>query len=269
MSDKPSRPVPSATVILADPAQGDGHPFAIYLLRRTGSSRFMPGRFVFPGGKVEPADGADPASLETLARAALRELFEEAGVLLAHGAAPDPERLAEVRRSLQRGLTTLDLGLDKLSMKAAPGALFPFARWITPTARPQRFDATFFLAAMVCGQEAVADERETTEGVWISPAAALQQNQTGQVALAPPLVIILAQLAQFKDLDELLDAQHDLSPVQPILWIDGETRIIMLPGDPDYAQGQVSDQANPGRLVDAAEATRLVHKDGVWQPYQV
>lgn len=267
MPDNSANPIPSATVILADEARGGDDPFAVFLLRRNDSSSFMPGRYVFPGGRVEPADGSDPMAAATLARAALRELFEEAGVLLAHGRAPDPERLAEVRRALQRDLTTLDLAMDKLSMRPAPAALVPYARWITPQARKHRFDTTFFVAAMPTNQEARADERETTEGLWLSPAQALADNQAGKVVLAPPLVRILGGLAGFGGLGPLLEGGHDLAPVMPVLWAEGDMRVILFPDDDDYRLGMPGDPGHLGREVAAGRATRLVHRDGAWIPF--
>ncbi len=265
MPDTATKPAPSATVILADPDGGGDEPFAIYLLERAAASRFMPGRFVFPGGRVEPADGVDPLDRDTLARTAIRELFEEAGVLLAQGRPAAPQRLAEVRRSLQRGLTTLDLALDTLKLRADLGALKPVARWITPAARPRRFDTTFFLAAMPPGQEATSDQQETSAGLWLTPSAALAQNQAGQVALAPPVVRILGQLSDYPSLQALFDAKPDLTPVEPVLWAQDGERVILLPDDPDHAHGR---PRSPGRPAPANRATRLVHRDGVWLPYQ-
>lgn len=265
MPDTSPKPVPSATVILADPDRGGEDPFAIYLLRRSAASRFMPGRFVFPGGRVEPADGVDPLARETLARAAIRELFEEAGVLLAQGRLPSAQRLSEVRRSLQRDLTTLDLALDTLKLRADLGALKPITRLITPKARPQRFDTTFFLAAMPPGQEADSDQTETSEGVWLSPREALAENQAGRVGLAPPLVRILGGLAQYGGLQAAFDAKADLAPIEPVLWLEGKKRVILMPDDPDYGHGQ---PRSPGSPAPADRATRLEHQDGVWLPYK-
>lgn len=261
-------PVPSASVILLRDDNTAEAAFSIYLLKRAGSSSFMPGRYVFPGGRIEPHDGPDPGDLDTLKRCAARELWEEAGVVLARGNQPGADDLEAGRRVLQNGETGLQEALTGLGLDLDYQALVPYARWITPDARPQRFDATFFLARMPQGQRARSDQMETSQGLWLSPARALEQNQQGEVELGPPQVIMMAQLAQRASAAGLLEARHDLTPVKPMLWINGKVRMIMLPWDPEYTAGHPSDTEGLGRPCPPDEASRLVNRGAAWLPYK-
>ncbi len=262
-------PQPSATVILLDPARGEGEPFGLYLLKRRSRSRFMPGRFVFPGGRVEPRDGQDLRSPRSLAACALRELWEEAGVVLARrpqaAAAVSPPQREQARCRLQQGDWSLERAMAFLGLRPDFDALTPYARWITPSARPQRFDTLFFLALMPPGQEAQSDHLETSQGLWLGPARALEENLAGRVELAPPQVRILGELAGFTSLDELLkgEGRCRLDPVRPFLWIEGGQRVILLPWDPDYPLRR---PRQPARPCPAGQATRLVHQRGRWLP---
>jgi len=268
------QPQPSASVILLDPQRGREEPFGLFLLRRRAQSSFMPGRFVFPGGRVEPGDGDDAWSPEALGRCALRELWEEAGVILARELSrpgvllpPAPAR-EDARRALQEQRTTLEQALAGLGLTPHLEGLRPYARWITPLARPQRFDTRFYLACMPAGQEADSDQMETSEGLWLGPGQALRENQEGRVELAPPQVRILGELATYPSLDALWSRQADLEPVMPMLWAGQGQRIILLPDDPDYPAHAPADPRSPGQPCPAHQATRLLHQEGRWLPYR-
>lgn len=268
------QPQPSAAVILLDPARGQGEPFGLFLLRRRAESRFMPNRFVFPGGRVEPGDGADPWSPQALGRCALRELWEEAGVILAQelarpGALPPPAPdILAARQALQGQGASLERALAGLGLTPHLEALRPYARWITPLARPQRFDTLFYLAMMPAGQEAASDQRETSQGLWLGPRQALEENRQGRVELAPPQVRIMGELATFASLEDLWHGRHDLAPVMPVLWAGQGQRVILLPRDPDYPAQAPADPAQPGQPCPAHQATRLLHQEGRWLPYR-
>ena len=268
---QPAAPQPSASVILLDPARGGDEPFGLFLLRRRSQSRFMPNRFVFPGGRVDPRDGGgDPFGDEALRVCALRELWEEAGVILSNDAQAaarlDPGQREAARLRLERGRGDLAGTLEAWGLAPAVRALIPYARWITPEARPQRFDAMFFLALMPIGQQAASDQRETSEGLWIGPSRALAENREGRVELAPPQVRILGELAGFPGLKELLGwaGRNRLSTVRPFLWLGGAERVLLLPWDKDYA-GRAP--TSPAEACPAGLASRLVHRDGVWLPF--
>lgn len=266
------QPLPSASVVLVDPDRGGSEPFGVFLLRRSQKSRFMPDRFVFPGGRVEPEDGPAPRTLAALRRCALRELWEEAGVLLARRGDGAPAGAAEQAEAA--GLAAAGAGLREAL--AAAGlepdldALRIWANWITPLARPQRFDTTFFLARMPAGQEAACDQRETSEGLWLGPQAALKANQEGRVGLAPPQVRLLGQLAELPlaDLEAPPAGDEPLAPVLPVLWLGEGRRMVLLPWDRDYALGQPGDPADMGEPCPAGQASRLVDDHGRWLPHR-
>ena len=251
----------SASVVLLDPDRGAGEPFGVFLLRRSQKSSFMPDRFVFPGGRVEPDDGPDPGQLATLSRCALRELWEEAGVLLARGAHGEPAQ-ADALAGLPRRGAGLGPALADRGLAWDLAALRPWARWITPTARPQRFDTLFFLATMPAGQEATADQRETSQGLWLGPAQALAENQAGRVELAPPQVRLLGELAAAGGMEAVREATTRLEPVLPRLWTGPEARVVLLPWDRDYAAAE----PGPGQACPAHLASRLVDRQGRWLP---
>lgn len=265
-----AEPLASASIILLDSKRGQGEPFGLFLLKRRTGSSFMPDRFVFPGGKVEPTDGGDSFADHTLRTCALRELWEEAGVILAS----DPEKVAvlgiakrdSVLAKLEAGRKDLTQAMADLGLSPALKMLVPYARWITPPARAKRFDTMFYLALMPDGQKAISDNKETSRGIWLGPGRALEENQAGRVELAPPQVRILGELAIHDSLEHLLEAgrQADLSPVQPFLWINGKKRVILLPWDPDYSAQEPVSAARP---CPAHQCTRLVHDKGRWLPF--
>ena len=205
-------PIPAASLILARPAAGR---LEVCLLRRSDESRFMPGSYVFPGGWIDASDrdaafwqarcdlspdavagrlarGIDAATAMGAAVAAVRETFEEAGVLFARGADAPSER-AEFRRCFEQGDLVLELS-----------ALAPWSHWITPVGMPKRFDTRFFAAVLPPGQDVRADGRETTAAVWTTPREALEGNMAGRLPLSPPTLATLHELLGYPTIDELL-----------------------------------------------------------------
>ena len=156
-----SAPRLAATVILARPASSG---FELYMTRRSSRSPFAPDAYVFPGGTVDPQDGAMPGALRN---AAVRELFEEAGVRL----------------------------------EAA--ALTPFSHWITPPSEPRRYDTHFFFAQAPADQIARADAFETHDGIWITPVLALQRCRDRSLHLVYPTIKHLERLVAFTSVDDL------------------------------------------------------------------
>jgi 8-oxo-dGTP pyrophosphatase MutT (NUDIX family) len=190
MSVAPARP--ASTVVLIRPSSSR---FEVFLVRRHDNVAFMGGAHVFPGGRVDPGDrieqpertcdgvaqaaaripDLDPADAVAHYIAAIRELFEEAGVLLAHPV--EAARVAEWRHDVAEG--TLDL--ERLALRE--GLRFPlddlvlFAHWVTPDIEIKRFDTRFFVARVPDGQTAAHDDRETTHGEWIDPSVALERGR--------------------------------------------------------------------------------------------
>ena len=220
------QPRAASTVVLVR-AHGTG--FQVYLLKRSGQSGFFPGSYVFPGGTVASEDrdadlwvrhsdldlpdvekrlgGTLPAP-EMLAYgvAAIRETFEEGGVLLA---SRDEETdsgahmICETRKVKR-------LSKDWFREWAGSGGwylqlsrLAPWAHWITPEAFKPRFDTRFFLAFVPADQECSPDKRETTHGIWVTPEQGLAANLRGEIPLSPPTLATLQELHQHKTLNEL------------------------------------------------------------------
>ena len=191
----------STLILLRDTPQGP----EVLMLKRHGRSDVLGGAFVFPGGKVDAADAqlSEADRLDTPAKAlhgrlgepeidlttavgvyvaALREAFEESGLLLADGAPAVPAE--EIREQHKAGMAFNQL-LAHFGLRLGGGGLAPWSRWITPSHVPKRFDTRFFVAR---APEGVArhDDHETTESVWRRPRAALEDYWRGEMPLAPP-----------------------------------------------------------------------------------
>jgi 8-oxo-dGTP pyrophosphatase MutT (NUDIX family) len=252
----PAVPRDAATVILLRQAASGAE---VFLLRRTAELEFAPGACVFPGGSVDASDGdetigwAGPAPADfgrlldvppdharTLVCAAVRETFEESGVLLA-GPARSPDELvsdsaalARDRHALLTGSASLGEVLGRRGLVLRAGLLIPWARWITPEASPRRFDTWFFAAALPPGQTATAapeghaDPGESDSGTWLRPAAALEAARAGQITLLPPTAVTLEELAGPDDVAGLLACRRVIAPRLPRVVVeDGQARLAM------------------------------------------
>lgn len=220
--DPPAEPRPAATVVLLrDGADGP----EVLLLQRHRSSGFVPGAYVFPGGRVDAAD-ADPR-LAARARgladapeppapywfAAVREVFEETGVLLARDAAgrQAPDAAGEPRlerwraRLMDDEATFLEL-LEAEALNADLHEIVYCAHWVTPLAEPRRYDTRFFLAAMPPGREERLDPREMTDALWLSPEEAPRRFRDGRLPMVFPTVRTLESLDAHGSVEEALDA---------------------------------------------------------------
>ncbi len=253
-----ARPLPSATIALA--RDGDDAPELLLVLRHAKAA--FGSTYVFPGGMlcaddyaVEPrCSGLDDATASAnlcLAAgglayysAALRELFEEAGVLLARptdGAWADADSLARYREPLNAGRTSWLEFLERFELQLACDALHYFAFWITPREVKKRFTTRFFIAPAPEGQEATHCGAELTDSRWMSASAALADHEAGAIELPFPTVMTLERLRGFSTTAALLDwadrqSSEGVACQQPaIVFVDGEKRFV-LPGDPDYPE---------------------------------
>jgi len=208
----PVTPRPSATVLLI---RGDD-PWELLMVRRPGGADFAPGAYVFPGGTVH----ADDLSLgDELRAAAVRELFEEVGILLAHGAR-DAE-CAKVRDLVQAGASFGD-ALGRVGLTPAFDELVLFARWVTPAQLRRRFDARFYLARLPSGQTITPQEGEVSDWLWISPAGALSN---ADITLVYATRAVLESVAGATDVSALFARARDLKEI-PIV----EPRIVQTEG---------------------------------------
>jgi glyoxylase-like metal-dependent hydrolase (beta-lactamase superfamily II)/8-oxo-dGTP pyrophosphatase MutT (NUDIX family) len=185
----------------------------VFWVKRSPKLQFMGGYHTFPGGQLDKEDNLIPVAgcggEESIMRVcAVREFFEEAGVLLARGAANlSLERISEKRRSMAEGSKSFKQILDEDNLEIASQDLEPAGRWVTPAFAPRRFDTWFFLAWMPEGQEALIETGELETGEWIKPGEALSQWKTGEITLAPPTLHIIRTLAAHADqINELQNA---------------------------------------------------------------
>jgi 8-oxo-dGTP pyrophosphatase MutT (NUDIX family) len=222
----------AATVVLVR----DRPALEVLMLRRTPHAVFSPGASVFPGGAVDAGDGSatvvqritggDDAAVSaemSLASgglavkvAAVRECFEEAGLLLAHTPGTgdlvdvsEPSRrhqLAQLRHELNAGTATWEHVLERADVTLDLRDLHLFAHWRTPIGAPRRYDTWFFVAAAPDGGDGVHDDNEVVASEWIAPAAALEQFRDGDIDLIFPTMRTLTVLSHFDTARDAIDA---------------------------------------------------------------
>ena len=275
-----SAPRPAATVVmLRDMPAG----LEVFLMKRHSLSDVLGGAYVFPGGKVDAADaeldalahldqplhalhaGLNEADISERAAgglyvAALREAFEESGVLFAQDALAQEVDAARAAALLREG-QGFNAVLDRMALRLQTRSLVPWSRWVTPTqpsVMNKRFDTRFFVAAVPVGQVACHDNFETTESIWLEPRSALQQYWAGQIELAPPQIMSLAHLSRHADVRSVLAAARARLPplIQPEPFDQEGVRVICYPGD---AHHSVRKQALPG-------PTRLCYRNKRFEP---
>jgi 8-oxo-dGTP pyrophosphatase MutT (NUDIX family) len=228
--------------------------------------------------------GASLSPEESLAHwiAAIRELFEEAGVLLSYdrdgnfldpGTSMGRVKFSRYRTQLQeRNLPICHVAREE-KIFFALDQLHYYAHWITPEARPERFDTRFFLSRHPLGQEASYDRRETTEGTWLTPQKALEGNMEGSLVLSPPTLKTLEDLSRFKDMDEVFQSLkgNRIQPILPVLTKVMDDPVIIFPWDPEYEvfeKGGIPFPADHGRPSRSGDNTsRVIFKEGRWLPY--
>jgi 8-oxo-dGTP pyrophosphatase MutT (NUDIX family) len=243
----------ATVVLLRDGAAG----VEAYLLRRLGSMAFAGGMYVFPGGSVDPRDGdaeiawagppaaewAAPLSAsESLARglvaAAVRETFEESGVLLASPVPEDRALLAREQAALLDRSASMAEVLARNGLLLRADLLRPWAHWVTPEIEPKRFDTRFFVAALPPGQEPVHFRGESDASEWVAPRDAVRRHAEGELGMLPPTVFTLAEIGAYDSVGDVLDAatRRDVQRVLPRIVVDGDDVLLLLPGDPGYPQ---------------------------------
>jgi 8-oxo-dGTP pyrophosphatase MutT (NUDIX family) len=276
--DTPPRDAASV-VMLRDSGQG----LQVFLLRRAAASEVLGGAYVFPGGKLDADDAAlqdrldqpaealhaalgEPAASLTHAVAcyvaALREAFEECGVLYAQAACG--EQVVQAQALLRQGLGFAAI-LRQLDLRLHTDALQPWSRWITPrmaSVSSKRFDTRFFVAAAPPQQTARHDDVEASHSVWLTPREALLQYRDGLIDLAPPQIMSLAHLARHATVASVLAEARSKPPAliepEPYDEPDG-TRVLCYPGD---ARHSVRQRALPGPTRLRYSNRRFVPEEG-------
>lgn len=253
MADPPSPALPSATILLL---RDGAHGLEVFMVQRHHQIDFATGAMVFPGGKVDPGDwdpalaprcdGLGPIGDEerALRVAAIRETFEEAGVLLARpegqAALVSGDRLSALRRRWRDALNADESAMPQLvaeeRLRLACDLLVPFAHWITPVFMPKRFDTWFFLAAAPEDQLAVHDGGESVDSLWIRPDDAVAEAEAGRRTIIFPTLMNVKKLGRSHSVAAALDAARS----QPVVTVfpriekrEGEMRMI-LPAEADY-----------------------------------
>ena len=258
---------PAATVMLIrDIENGE---FEVFMLQRTLNAAFAGGMYVFPGGRVDELDGIE--ELEQLCDglddkhasgllqipsgglaywvAAIRECFEEAGVLLARNsqtkqlvAFDEPaiiQRFDEARLKIHdSSLSVIDLCRSE-NLSLVTESIHYVSHWITPVGEARRFDTRFFVARAPESQEPLHDSQETIASLWVRPQDALDKLARGDLAMFPPTSENLKFLANFKTTAEVLAAAKKVSNPVAILPrlrtnSDGKVIGVLMPGDPGY-----------------------------------
>jgi 8-oxo-dGTP pyrophosphatase MutT (NUDIX family) len=245
----------SAVMLLRDTTSGQG--IEVFMVRRVIQSDFMPDVYVFPGGSVSkddlaaelvdglckpvalsPGDPKGRTRLGSGARAAaIRELFEEAGILLAYQtetllAIPEleVERFAAYRNAFNERKGSLVEMAHSEHLILATDLLNYFAHWITPEGMPKRFDTHFFLTTAPEEQQAAHDRLETSEGIWISPIEALARFERKEFPLVFATIYQLRELAAFGNVQEALTStlkQHVPTRIPVMKQEDGKTRVFL------------------------------------------
>ncbi len=257
---------PASTVMLLRDSEHDRE---VFMMQRTTTAAFASGMYVFPGGRVDDVDGASElddlcegltdAEASDLLRvpsgglaywvAAIRESFEEAGVLLArdeHGdfvRLNDPDsrqRFAAARHAVHDGALSLAEFCRPEGLRLAVDTISYVSHWVTPVGEKRRFDTRFFVAVAPSAQELMHDDKETIASLWVTPTDALGRAERGELAMIPPTVANLQFLAPHHSTSAAVAAAQTIgvpTPIVPKLRYGSDGRVVevLFPDDPDYA----------------------------------
>jgi len=259
-------PKDAATIILVRASEGTGaSSIELFCVERSKASRFLGGAIVFPGGKLDDSDASpewdealatpprspaqplvepftrDAAHLRSLAIAAARETLEEAALLHVVGGTVTQDELFDLRARLTTDPGALRTFLRERSLRLDLEALYPFARWVTPTAESRRYDARFFLAIAPSNQTGAHDEKETMASFWATPSEILRRWEAGEVQIAPPTHRTIWLLSECKTTADViaLAQSSSLEPICPELVKQGDTLALTLPGDREHGVNEV------------------------------
>jgi 8-oxo-dGTP pyrophosphatase MutT (NUDIX family) len=248
----PVTPKDAATVILVRDGSSDVGGIEIFLQHRVKGMPFAGGMTVFPGGGVDRRDadasvawagpepswwaarfGCDEALARALTCAAVRETFEESGVLLAGSAEEvltDVTPYAQARQDLETREVSLAGFLADAGLTLRADLLRPWAHWITPEAEPRRYDTRFFVAKLPDGQHADGATSEADSSGWQRPEDAIADAREGRRMLMPPTWLTLSELAAFDTADAVVAAEREIVRIAPMLIReDDRVRVVLEP----------------------------------------
>ncbi len=241
--DRPAKPVPSVSlIVMRDGTAG----LEVLMLERHRDLSFAAGAVVFPGGKIDPGDldaaerYSQPKEAGERARrlAAVRELFEETGLLLADGS-PDFQKLTDqYRDKIARDEMTLAALAEQEDLVFDLNSFQPFAHWITPVIAPRRFDTWFYLVPAPENQQASADGGEATGLVWRPPSTIVQQGMAGAFRLMFPTRVNLQKLAAASSVADAIQRAEaqSIHTVLPEVRIENGRKTIHIPADAGYGR---------------------------------
>lgn len=291
MNDPPALRDAATVILVRDREEG---PYEIFLMHRHRNQAFMGGTFVFPGGRLDDGDGhpalkehlygvtpevlsqrlQEPTLSESTALGlhltAIREMFEEASILLAVDVSgtvlnfretETARRFAAYRDVLHRGeMTLMDLAVRE-GLRFALELLLPYAHWMTPEIESKRFDTRFFVARLPVGQRPTHDGFELTASVWMTPAQALAEHEAGRIVLMPPTLKTVEELKAFRTTNELFKAVsgRTIHPILPQVFATEGGFGVKLPFDPEYTIDAFKLPPRPG------ETSRIVSRNGIWE----
>ena len=252
-------------MLIHDVAEG----FEVFMLQRTHGAAFAGGMYVFPGGRVDATDGTD--ELEPFCDglndhqasailqiphgglaywvAAIRECFEEAGVLLARDKKTNrlvafnedvtQKRFTQARRAVHDSSLNMIELCQREGLQLVTDSIHYVSHWITPVGEARRFDTRFFVADAPESQEPLHDSQETIASLWVKPQTALDKLARGELAMFPPTSENLKFLASYNTTTEVLAAAKKVSNPVAILPrlrtnSDGKVIGVVMPGEPDY-----------------------------------
>lgn len=284
MEKEPAQPVDAASLLLLrDSDEG----VQIYMVRRHPRSRFLANALVFVGGRHDEADRSeelrgrctgldadeaarrldlqDPRRALGLYVTAIRECFEEAGVLVAHDETGEPpaqhrSNLPALREQLIAEEISFETLLEELSLSLPVDSLHYLDHWLTPEFEPRRYDTRFFTCRAPAGHQASFDPKETSFGGWLGLGEVLEANREGRYFLAPPTLTILEGIQSCETVDDLLQAAPDrpiaVTMPKPLLGTPPpEHPTLLFPGDHRYD--------DPGSAAGPEHFVRL--KDARWE----
>lgn len=252
-------PAPAATILMIRDGKAG---IEVFMVVRHHQIDFASGALVFPGGKVDDGDhlvrdrctGADADDIRmSLQVAAIREAFEECGILLARSTGEDTivsaerlKTLEQYRDPLNRDELTIGEFLEKEDLTLACDMLSPFAHWITPEMMPKRFDTWFYLAAAPSDHVAIHDGHESVDSIWISPADAIKGAGSGKYTIIFPTLLNLQMLAESSSVEEAMTMAGQRNIVSVLPWTEQreDGNYLCIPPDAGYG---VWEQKMPDR----------------------
>ena len=261
MSETAATPKPAATILLLRPGNKS---LEVFMVVRHHQIDFASGALVFPGGKADPQDfedsliphlqgAVDDTDMRAAQVSAIREAFEECGILLAREVGSDDiisaerlQSLQEQREPMNKGEVTLLEFLQNEQLVLACDELTHFAHWITPPMMPKRFDTHFYLAIPPADHIAVHDGYESVDSVWIDPADAISGAQSGTYTIIFPTLRNIEKLATWSTPQSAVEAAQNTTPVPVLPWTEkrDDGQYLCIPVEAGYA---VSEEKMPER----------------------